>query len=166
MVEDTDRKSKKTEPASAESGSGANQSRGQAVSNEKAESHLLPFAKPYNQYFDAVREAHRSLHETAVATHNSYVKDAQEAVKARDAEALRSATDKFYTAWNELAKPFHIASSTNDAFEAYRRELTSAVASGALSPLGSGCLAMVAQSIAVVASHHMYMYYQRSFSGL
>ncbi len=167
MVEDADRKSKKEAAAGAapvESSHGGTRTRTEDAPLDKAESLFLPFAKPYNAYLDAVSEAHRSHQQTALETYNAYVKEAQEAIKASDAEALRSATKRFYTAWAELAKPTHLCASASRAFDVYRQELMSAVTSGAMNALGPGCLAVVAQSIAVVASHQMC--YQRSLSGL
>jgi hypothetical protein len=119
------------------------------------DAHLLPFAKPYNDYFDAVQEAHRSLHRRAGETYTAYVKAAQDAIGTRDAESLRSAAEQFSAAWAELAKPDHMAASVSRAFDTYHREMRSAFASGATSALGPVCFALVAYSMAVVASHRM-----------
>jgi hypothetical protein len=168
MVDDADRKGNEKDEkggsASGEASPGATPAKAEDTPPDRPGSHLLPFAKPYNEYFVAVREAHRSLHDKAVETYTTYVKAAQDAVQARDAEALRSATEKYNTAWAELAKPGPLAQSVSDAFDVYHKAMMDAFASGATGVLGPGCIAVVAHSMAVVACHRMA--YQRGLRGL
>lgn len=127
----------------------------EATQLEEANAHLLPFAKPYNAYFDAVHEAHRSLQSKASEAYEDYIKAARAAMEARDPEALRSAAEKFHADWTELAKPEHMAKSVSRAFDAYHEDLKAAFGSGASAALGPGCFALVAYSMAVVASHRV-----------
>ena len=139
--------------ASAELGTGTTQSPGvnPAVGSD---SRLLPFAKPYNDYFDCVLEAYRTLVQSANDIYGVYVKAAQAAIENRDAEALRVAAQTFYTAWAELGKP--MAASMGRAFDTYHQEIRSAFASGASTVLGPGCLTIAARSIATVAWHRTF----------
>lgn len=176
MVDDADRKGKEKENdaqgGSTEASPGATPAKAEEASpgvtpaqaEDTPQSHFLPFAKPYNEYFEAVREAHRSLNDKAVETYTAYVKAAQDAIQARDADALRSATEKYNTAWTELAKPGPLAQSVSNAFDVYHKAMMDAFASGATGVLGPGCIAVVAYSMGVVASHRMA--YQRGLRGL
>jgi hypothetical protein len=168
MVDDADRKGNENETPSgstaAEASPGATPAAVEDKPPDQPESHLSPFAKPYNEYFKAVQEAYRSLHDKAVETYTAYVKAAQDAVQARDAEALRSATEKYNTTLAELANPGPLSQSVSNAFDIYHKEMMAAFSSGATGILGPGCIAVVAYSMAVVASHRMA--YQRGLRGL
>lgn len=117
----------------------------------ESESHLLPFAKPYNDYVGTVQEAYQALFQSAQETYGTYVRDAQAAIATRDAEAYRVAGEKFWAAWSDLGKP--MAASVGQAFDKYHDEIRSAFAAGASASLGPGCLMLVARSIAAVACH-------------
>jgi hypothetical protein len=159
MMDDQDRTDSENvtqdESISQEVSPGTGRAAGEEIAPDQSDSHLLPFSKPYHDYFDAVYEAHRALHRRAGETYMAYVKAARDAMGARNAEAHRSATEKFYRAWTELTKPADIIASVSRAFDAYHREMRSAFASGATEGLGPGCFALVAHSMVVVASHRM-----------
>jgi hypothetical protein len=118
-------------------------------------SHLLPYAKPYNEYFNAVNEAQRGLCQRLSEIYTTYVEAMRDAIEARDGARLVAATEKYYAAWIELAKPTHMRAVVSRAFDTYQREMKSAFASGATGALGPGCLGLVAYSMAVVASHRI-----------
>ena len=147
---------KKTEKASEEAGvsakSAAETSQTPALKpGEMAESHLAPFAKPYNEYFEKVHEAYRTRVRTAHEIYGTYMKAAQHAIETGDADAYRAAAEKFSIAWSELATT--LASKVDRAFDNYHRMIGAAFASGAGAVLGPGCLMLVARSITIVAWH-------------
>ena len=159
MADDQDRHDSEDntqdESTSVEVSSGTGQAPSEDTAPDQSDSHLLPFTKPYYDYFDAVCQAHHALQRRAGETYMAYVKAARDAMESKNAEAHRAATEKFHRTWDELTKPAYILASVSRAFEVYHREIKSAFASGAADLLGPGCFALVAQSMAVVASHRM-----------
>jgi len=159
MADDQDRQDSgndtQEESTSQEVSPGTGQAPLEDTAPDRSDSHLLPFTKPYYDYFDAVCQAHHALQRRAGETYMAYVKAARDAMETRNGEAHRAATEKFHRTWDELTKPAYILASINRAFDAYQREIKSAFASGATDLLGPGCFALVAQSMAVVAAHRM-----------
>ncbi|SRR6266851_8667474 len=147
---------KKSEKVSEEAGVSAKSATGASQTpalkpGETAESHLAPFAKPYNEYFEKVHEAYRANVQSAREIYGTYMKAAQHAIEKGDADAYRAAAEKFSIAWSELATT--LASKVDRAFDTYHRMIGTAFASGASAVLGPGCQIMVARSITIVALH-------------
>ena len=147
---------KKSEKASEEAGVSAKSASGASQTpalkhGEMAESHLAPFAKPYNEYFEKVSDAYRANIQTAREIYDTFMKAAQHAIETGDADAYRVAAEKFSTAWSELATT--LASKVDRAFDNYHRMIGTAFASGKSAILGPGCLMLVARSITIVAWH-------------
>ena len=121
-----------------------------APTRERCGSRTLPFAKSYNDDFCTVYEIRYTIQSRARDAYKTYVRAVQDAMTDGNAEALQAAVDQFRAAWPEVSRP-----GAGVAFDTYQRETTAASGAVAAGDFDPATLALVAHSMAGVASHHL-----------
>jgi hypothetical protein len=126
----------------------------EAVRRREPPSPLDPFAKAYNGYFRAVYGMQRALQCKVLNAHQTYSKEAQEAMQSRSCEAFDQAGERLRTELGE-ASPARLVDGVHRAFEAYQQEVRAAFAAEEAQSMDPVSLMLIAQSMGVIAYHRM-----------